>query len=411
MVSRIDIEEPVEDEACCLPVTPEVSASGKGDTVHHMEWDKDKFLKRNPQSAPVLKVSCKFIHNIQKDRTFEVQDSMNQKPNIVNCVALADTGAQICTAGINLMSALGIDETYLLPTSMKIKGVTTTAMSVLATMILNISAGGKYTNQMVYIASEARKLILSEKALHDLGVIPQTFPVENIFPVNIENVKIVNGKANCGCWLRGDVPELPSTIPFMPVEANREKLENWVLQRYASTAFNTCQHQNIPKMTGPEMEIRTHEGTTPVAVHSPIPVPHHWKRQVKEGLDADCRLGVIEPVPANTPTTWCSRMVVVTIPDGSPRRVVDLQKLNSVTIRETHHTHSPWNQACVIPPNTKKTILDAWNGFHSIPLTKESREKTTFITEWGRYRYLRGCLEWFPFNTPNEGVTRKKLHS
>ena len=35
----------------------------------------------------------------------------------------------------------------------------------------------------------------------------------------------------------------------------------------------------------------------------------------------------------------------------------------------------------------KKTTLDAWNGYHSIPLCPEDRHLTTFITPWGRYRY------------------------
>ena len=31
----------------------------------------------------------------------------------------------------------------------------------------------------------------------------------------------------------------------------------------------------------------------------------------------------------------------------------------------------------------------AWNGYHSVPLHPEDRHLTTFITPWGRYRYLR----------------------
>ena len=87
-------------------------------------------------------------------------------------------------------------------------------------------------------------------------------------------------------------------------------------------------------------------------------------------------------------------MIVVAKLDGSPRRVVDLQKLNAVTKRLTHHTPSPWNQVCVIPPHLpphkKKTVLDAFGEFNSIPLSKASRDKTTFITEWGRCHNLRG---------------------
>ena len=33
------------------------------------------------------------------------------------------------------------------------------------------------------------------------------------------------------------------------------------------------------------------------------------------------------------------------------------------------------------------STLDAWNGYHSIPLTDESRKYFGFQTDWGRYHY------------------------
>ena len=57
--------------------------------------------------------------------------------------------------------------------------------------------------------------------------------------------------------------------------------------------------------------------------------------------------------------------------------------------RETHHTSSPFQLSLQVPPNTKKTVLDAVDGYHSIPLDEESQPLTTFITEWGRFMYLR----------------------
>ena len=50
------------------------------------------------------------------------------------------------------------------------------------------------------------------------------------------------------------------------------------------------------------------------------PVPLHWMEKVKEDLDQDVHLGIIEPVPINTPTSWCSRMVIVPKSSGEPRR-------------------------------------------------------------------------------------------
>ena len=142
-------------------------------------------------------------------------------------------------------------------------------------------------------------------------------------------------------------------------------------------------------MSGAPLEIHFKPDHSPKAHHTPIPVPHHWKSHVKADLDRDVRLGIIEQVPPGTPTIWCSRMVVVPKKDGSPRRTVDLQALNHATYRSTHHTPSPFNQACLVPPHSWKSYLEAWNGYHSMKLNPAASSATTFITEWGRYRYLR----------------------
>ena len=146
-----------------------------------------------------------------------------------------------------------------------------------------------------------------------------------------------------------------------------EKLESWVRDHYSASTFNTCLHQSLHTMSGKPMEINFKPDTTPHAVHCPIPIPHHWKKVLKADLDRDVSLGIIEPVPQGTPTTWCSCMVVAPKKDGFPRRTVNLQKHNQATLRETHHILSNFNQVSTIPPHTKETVLDAWNGYHSLP--------------------------------------------
>ena len=93
-------------------------------------------------------------------------------------------------------------------------------------------------------------------------------------------------------------------------------------------------------MTGKPLDIVFKADTIPSAVHCPIPVPNHWKKEVKAALDRDEDMGIIEPVPQGTPTTWCSRMVVAPKNDGSARRTVDLQKLNAAMLRETSYAHT-----------------------------------------------------------------------
>ena len=42
-------------------------------------------------------------------------------------------------------------------------------------------------------------------------------------------------------------------------------------------------------MTGPSMQLMVDTNATPVAHHTPVPVPLHWQDKVKAGLDQDVR--------------------------------------------------------------------------------------------------------------------------
>ena len=218
--------------------------------------------------------------------------------------------------------------------------------------------GGKThtTKQLCYILDNSSKVYLSRKACENLGIISNTFP-----RIGDHSINTVAGKEyspdntchnssrdkNCkyDCPKREKPPRPPSSIPFPATPENHSKLKEWILNNYKSSTFNICENQGLNKMSGPPLEIDIDPSITPTAVHTPIPVPIHWRDEVKAQLDRDVKLGVIEPVPWGEPTTWCSRMVIVAKSDGSPRRTIDLQSLNDASVRQTHHTPSPFHQA------------------------------------------------------------------
>ena len=77
-----------------------------------------------------------------------------------------------------------------------------------------------------------------------------------------------------------------------------------------------CQHQPLPMMHGPPMELFVQKKCTP--------------------------LGVLEVVQENTPMTWCHRMVISRKHNGDPRRTVDMQKLNDGNAtRPSPHSSRP----------------------------------------------------------------------
>ena len=256
------------------------------------------------------------------------------------------------------------------------------------------------TRQITYITDSTDKVFLSREACVELGMISKNFPA--IGEIHTDNASpVIDGstsdvgttpshdgtRASCGCLKHEPPPPPPTKLPYPATENNRERLEQYLLNYYSSSTFNKCEHQPLPMMDVPPLRLMVDPNAKPVAFHKAIPVPLHWQDEIKTGLDQDVALGVLEPVPIGDPVTWCHRMVICAKKDGTPRRTVDMQPMNQHATRETHHTQSPFHQARSVPHNKNKTVFDAWNGYHSVPLHEDDYHLTTFITPWGRYRY------------------------
>ena len=369
------------------------------EAIPHLEWDGKQFQASSPAPSPSITVQVSIIPGAHSKFGRRLRNPTDQRSHRI--IALADSGAQTCSCGPEVQRMLKCPDGYLIPTTHRIRGITEDRLHIKGVVFLRIKMGDRETKQAVYVSENTSGFYLSEIALKDLGLLHPDFPA---VPSHNNMAKDSKEVAPCGCPYRAPIPPKPESIPFKPTEANRDALERWLREHFRSSAFNTCPHQRLQVMSGRPLDITFAREAKPSAVHTPIPVPHHWKKKVKEDLDRDVRLGIIEPVPAGTPTIWCSRMVVAPKKDGSPRRTVDLQKLNAATMRETHHTPSPFNQASIVPARTKKTVLDAWNGYHSLPLSIAARDATIFITEWGRYRYLRAPQG---FHASGDGYTRR----
>eukprot|EP00794_Sanderia_malayensis_P002911 gene2911-3363_t len=296
-----------------------------------------------------------------------------------------------------VVNRLGLQARDLLPVSMRMRTASNNGINILGAAIIRFSGqqpSGQSltTRQIVYVTDDADKLFLSREACTALGLIPQSFPsIGNARSVESATVPdpamSTTPCADCNCPRCQLPPSRPSVLPVPATAANRENLECWLLDYYKSSTFNTCEHQPLPTMESIPMRLMIDPDATPVAHHSPVPVPLHWQAEVKASLDDDVALGVIEPVPVGEPVTWCHRMVVCAKKNGKPRRTVDLQALNLHATRETHHTQTPFHQARSVPSNVKKTVFDCWNGYHSVPLHPDDIHLTTFITPWGRFRY------------------------
>ena len=160
-------------------------------------------------------------------------------------------------------------------------------------------------------------------------------------------------------------------------------------------------------MEGPPIEIHVDPTAIPVTLRKPAPVPLHWQDQVEKELHRDVALEVLERVPLGEPTTWCFKMVVTRKDDGSSRRTVDLSPMNKHCERELHTSKSPFKLARSVPDNSVKTVFDAWNGYHAVPIRAADRHLTTFTTPWGLFRYKRAPQG---FLSSGDGYNRRFDH-
>ena len=319
---------------------------------------------------------------------------------------MADTGCQSCLCGLQVVRKLGIAERDLLPVTMSMRAANKGSIRILGAVIIRLSGRNKLggmleTRQILYVTDTTDHLFISREACIALGMISKDFPAVGEIP---ETQNAASITASCDCPTRKLPPQRPTQLPFQPTEENVPKLKQFLLDYYKTSTFNTCAHQPLPMMSGPPLKLMVDQDATPVAYHNPIPVPLHFQDQVKADIDRDVALGVLEPVPIGEPVTWCHRMVVCAKKNGKPRRTVDFQPLNKFATRETHHTQSPFHQARAVPHNTKKTVFDAWNGYHSVPIRPEDRHLTTFITPWGRYRYMTAPQGYI---SSGDGYTRR----
>ena len=384
----------------------------------HQGWVKSRPL-RNPDLSLTIKLHLPSYREIGLTIPTFTRKIKNSTRSI-RSPSVMDTGAQMSVCPISTLTELGIRPDTILPLQSRIEGASSEPISLIGGILVEVTG---YTSegrtmsclQMMYVSRAVKRVYMSKDACIKLQVVPENFPLVGscppetnqsesslLSPINSNqkpsvpppqtkctNTGIIEpGTEECTCPSRSLPPADTPTLPCEPTEDNLPILKAYILNRYSASAFNTCQKQPLPLMTGsPPLRLYVDPKAKPVAAHTPAQVPLHWQDAVKGGLDRDVRLGVLEKVKVNEPVEWCSRMVIQPKPSGEPRRVVDYQALNSHAPRQTHHTETPWSLVSSVPAKQVKTVLDCWHGYHSVPIAEADRPLTTFLTPYGRYQY------------------------
>ena len=129
--------------------------------------------------------------------------------------------------------------------------------------------------QLCYIQEDnPNRIYLSMRACKQLGIIDNTFSSFGTSSVSSVESLSVHRKITCDCPKRSKPPPLPS-IPYPAKEENRDKLEKWLINYYAASTFNVCEHQLLPLMPGPPLQLKIQSGAKPTATH----IPGHGKEE------------------------------------------------------------------------------------------------------------------------------------
>ena len=118
---------------------------------------------------------------------------------------------------------------------------------------------------------------------------------------------------------------------------------------------------------------------------------------LKMMLDA----GVIQP--SNSP--WCNPVVLVRKKDGSLRFCIDFQKLNSLTVKDSHALPRICETLESLAEATHYSTFDMNSGFWQVPMDEESKQYTAFMLgSMGLYE-----CESVPFGLCNAPPTFQRL--
>ncbi|XP_062614536.1 uncharacterized protein LOC134276295 [Saccostrea cucullata] len=115
----------------------------------------------------------------------------------------------------------------------------------------------------------------------------------------------------------------------------------------------------------------------------PDRIPEAKKQEVKESLNEMLEQGLITP----SKSPWASPIVLVNKPDGTIRICVDYRKLNEITLTDPYPIPRMSEIFEKIGSAKYLSRFDLTKGYWQVPLAKETREKSAFITPFGLFEF------------------------
>ncbi|GFY38116.1 hypothetical protein TNIN_248141 [Trichonephila inaurata madagascariensis] len=119
--------------------------------------------------------------------------------------------------------------------------------------------------------------------------------------------------------------------------------------------------------------------------HSPRRLPFTERDIVDKQIDEWTQNGIIEPCSSD----YTSQVLVVRKKDGSSRVCIDFRKLNRVLVKDHYPLPLIEDILDKLQDTRVFSTIDLRNGFFHVPVNKQSRPYTSFVTQNGQFQFLK----------------------
>ena len=297
--------------------------------------------------------------------------------HIANRMALPDSGSGANAMGIEDFTKMGFSSRDLMddPEDDDVKLITAdkTVMAHVGHIILDITFGSLKSRVKFYICPKHDGLILNWKVMIDLGLLKPNYQ----YPCGRVHLNKVQKLGEME-----DLPEKPSAMDL-------EKYRNLLISSF-SDVFSS--EKKLRTMVGEPMKIHLKKDVKPSAITRSRKIPFAYRDKVKATLKEMVSQGIIVPVE-DMATEWCHPIVPIAKRTDEIRVCVDLTNLNKNADRAVYPMTSPREAVDNITPDARFfSKFDAKSGYWQMELDKNSQDLTTFLTPWGRYKFLRAPM-------------------
>ncbi len=281
--------------------------------------------------------------------------------------AIADSGAQLCVAGPHAFHVKNF-KALLPPRNKKMFGFDGTQANCVGRLLVTLENDFYSTDTEIHICTGVKDILLSLSVSKALGYIRHEYP--KVISPHIQRIAHQEWK-----------------ISESASNAEMQVIKQRLLQEYKDV-FACDDSLNI--MEGKPMHIEVSTDAVPYKITAARNLPFAARSSIKTQLDDMVAKKIIAVV--DYPTPWVHPLVPVMKPDGTWRLCVDLSRMNKYIQRPYYPMVTPKDAVQLPITALIFATLDAKAGYWQIELDKASQDLTTFISPYGRYKFLRAPM-------------------